>query len=357
VSRFGVTLAGGLVGLVVLVAALVGGGLGGGPTTAGGSLRLGSVPAPYAGLVLAAGQICPEAPPEILAAQLEAESGWDPDARSSAGAIGIAQFMPGTWARWGRDANADGRSDPRDPDDAIPAQARYDCALVAELARAVRDKRVHGDLTELMLAAYNAGLGVVLAAGGVPPIQETRRYVARVLGRAAAFTAPATTAASPGGSSRTTGGTGLARPEGSPSDFVQRFLQVATSQLGVPYAWGGGSLAGPSEGLAEGAGTVGFDCSGLVRFAAYQASDGTVLLPRLADEQTRVGTPVPVDQLQLGDVVSFTRPGEVVAHHVGIYLGYHRMINAPGAGGRVRVESLDTAYWRGQRWRAVRYAA
>jgi cell wall-associated NlpC family hydrolase len=132
-------------------------------------------------------------------------------------------------------------------------------------------------------------------------------------------------------------------------------LRIALSQNGIPYAWGGGTLTGPSEGIARGTGTAGFDCSGLVRFAAYQASGGTLLLPRTADAQTRGGTPVLLDRLQPGDVISFTRPGETLAHHIGIYAGAHRMVNAPQTGGRVRVESLATDYWKGQLWRAVRY--
>jgi cell wall-associated NlpC family hydrolase len=116
-------------------------------------------------------------------------------------------------------------------------------------------------------------------------------------------------------------------------------------------------LTGPSEGIARGTGTVGFDCSGLVRFAAYQGSGGTVVLPRTADAQSRGGTPVPLDRLRPGDVISFTHPGETVAHHIGIYAGAGRMVNAPQSGGRVRVESLATDYWKGQLWRAVRYGA
>jgi cell wall-associated NlpC family hydrolase len=145
------------------------------------------------------------------------------------------------------------------------------------------------------------------------------------------------------------------RPPGDGRDFGQRLLRVAATQLGVPYSWGGGNLTGPTLGLESGASTVGFDCSALVRFAAYRASSGTLLVPRVADAQTRVGTPVPLDRLQPGDVISFTRPGESEAHHVGIYAGLGRMIHAPLTSGRVRVESLRSTYWRSQRWRAVRY--
>jgi cell wall-associated NlpC family hydrolase len=93
-----------------------------------------------------------------------------------------------------------------------------------------------------------------------------------------------------------------------------------------------------------------------VLYAAYQASDGRLKLPHLADQQTRTGTPVPRDQLRPGDVISFTHPGGAVAHHIGIYLGGGKMIHAPQSGSQVQTTSLSTSYWQKQQWRAVRYA-
>lgn len=151
------------------------------------------------------------------------------------------------------------------------------------------------------------------------------------------------------------GDTEVGDPELGDRAFGDRLLRAAATQLGVPYSWGGGSVTGPTLGIDSGASTVGFDCSALVQFAAYRASAGTLLLPRTAEAQTRVGTPVALDRLRPGDVVSFTRPGETEAHHVGIYAGLGRMIHAPLTSGRVRVESLSSSYWRSQRWRAVRY--
>jgi soluble lytic murein transglycosylase-like protein len=104
-------------------------------------------------------------PMELLAAQLYAESGFNPFAESAAGARGIAQFMPGT-------ADAYGLADPLDPVAAIDAQAH----LMSDLL-----KRFGGKVA-LALAAYNAGAGAVERYGGVPPYAETRAYVARILG-------------------------------------------------------------------------------------------------------------------------------------------------------------------------------
>jgi soluble lytic murein transglycosylase-like protein len=99
----------------------------------------------------------------LLAAQLYAESGFNPFAISPAGARGIAQFMPGT-------ARSYGLRDPFDPGAAIQAQARL-----------MRDLLRRFGTVPLALAAYNAGPGAVAGCGCIPPFAETRAYVARVL--------------------------------------------------------------------------------------------------------------------------------------------------------------------------------
>jgi hypothetical protein len=101
---------------------------------------------------------------QLLAAQLYAESNFNPFAISGAGARGIAQFMPGTAAAYGlRDAF--------DPMASIDAQAHLMHDLLVRFAS-----------VPLALAAYNAGPGPVAACGCVPSIPETQAYVARILG-------------------------------------------------------------------------------------------------------------------------------------------------------------------------------
>ncbi len=100
----------------------------------------------------------------LLAAQLYAESNFNPFAQSPAGAQGIAQFMPGT-------ARALGLDDPFDATQAIDAQAH----LMRDLLRRFAS-------VPLALAAYNAGPGAVAGCMCVPPYPETRGYVARILG-------------------------------------------------------------------------------------------------------------------------------------------------------------------------------
>lgn len=123
------------------------------------------VPEAYRGVVTRA-SLANGLSPALLAALLQAESGFDPRAVSPAGARGIAQFMPTT-------ARAMGLRDPFDPDQAIPAAARL-------LAGHIQD---FGS-PSLALAAYNAGPGAVRAYGGIPPYRETQVYVVRVLGLA-----------------------------------------------------------------------------------------------------------------------------------------------------------------------------
>jgi hypothetical protein len=104
-------------------------------------------------------------PMNLLAAQLYAESGFNPFAESPAGAQGIAQFMPGT-------AAAMGLENPFDPMEAIDAQAH----LMSDLLRSF------GGKVALALAGYNAGAGAVEQYGGIPPYPETRAYVTKILG-------------------------------------------------------------------------------------------------------------------------------------------------------------------------------
>lgn len=103
-------------------------------------------------------------PVNVLAAQLLAESNFNPLAVSPVGESGIAQFMPGTAASYGL-GNA------FDPEAAIDAQARLMSDLLQQFGA-----------VSLALAAYNAGPAPVSACSCVPPYAETQAYVARILG-------------------------------------------------------------------------------------------------------------------------------------------------------------------------------
>ena len=122
------------------------------------------------------------------------------------------------------------------------------------------------------------------------------------------------------------------------SKIGQAVVRAALQMRGIPYSWGGGGSGGPSKGIAQGANTVGFDCSGLTQyvFAKYG-----VTIPRVSYEQFRAGTPVPAKAMRPGDLVFF-RPGSNGPGHVGIFIGNDKFIQAPQTGDVVKISSLSS---------------
>ncbi|MEU6852867.1 bifunctional lytic transglycosylase/C40 family peptidase [Actinacidiphila alni] len=295
-----------VVGTYSAAAGLAGRGNGGTVT-----LAKGSVPAIYQPLVQKWGNLCPALNPALLAAQLYQESGWNPRAQSPAAAQGIAQFIPGTWATHGLDANGDGKSDVWDPEDAIPSAASYDCELASYV------KNVPGNVTDNMLASYNAGAYAVIKAGGVPPYAETRNYVKVITNLAKSFAAPVGRVA--------------------PSQQAAGAIYYAQQRLGTDYLWGG-------EGTAAQGGR--FDCSGLTQ-AAYHSVG--IELPRVANDQWNAGAHPSRADLLPGDLVFFatdlTDPRTI--HHVGIYVGGGYMIDAPHTGAKIRFDPIGSADYIG----------
>lgn len=120
-------------------------------------------------------------PTSWIAAQIEAESGWDPTLGANhAGASGLTQFIPSTWEVYGHGAS------PNDPVAAIRAMGEYLRDLRAQL-KSVID--AHPDIpeVELIMAGYNAGPGAVQNYGGVPPYSETQTYLSRIRGLAGIY--------------------------------------------------------------------------------------------------------------------------------------------------------------------------
>ncbi|MFE4514182.1 C40 family peptidase [Kitasatospora sp. NPDC056783] len=117
---------------------------------------------------------------------------------------------------------------------------------------------------------------------------------------------------------------------GSASGSVESAIDYALAQLGKPYVWGGN---GPS----------GYDCSGLVQQAYRRAG---ISLPRVADDQYAATTPIGSGQLRRGDLVFWSDSGRASGiHHVGIYLGGGKFVEAPRPGTTVRISTLSSGYY------------
>jgi cell wall-associated NlpC family hydrolase len=113
-------------------------------------------------------------------------------------------------------------------------------------------------------------------------------------------------------------------------------VDAAVAFKGTPYSWGGGGISGPTTGIAQGAKTKGFDCSALLQYSVYQATGQKI--PRVSQEQYKAAKPVSIVNAKPGDAIFFGTPKNV--HHVGIYIGDGKFIEAPHTGAVVRISTL-----------------
>ena len=118
---------------------------------------------------------------------------------------------------------------------------------------------------------------------------------------------------------------------------VEYVIARGGSQRGVPYSWGGGAINGPSTGVDQDAGKVGYDCSGFTRYAFAGVG---VQIPKYSGDQYEVGRHIAPSQAKRGDLI-FYGPGG--SQHVAIYLGNGQMLESSSAAGQVTVSPLRTA--------------
>jgi len=109
----------------------------------------------------------------------------------------------------------------------------------------------------------------------------------------------------------------------------QNIAELAKSQLGSPYKYGGASPNG-------------FDCSGLVYYTHGKLGIRT---PRTSFQQHKNAKKIKLSELHSGDLVFFTLYKSKVSH-VGIYIGQGRFIHAPKSGQRVSISYLNDDYWK-----------
>jgi cell wall-associated NlpC family hydrolase len=272
-------------------------------SAAGAPTRLArtDIPPAYLRWYLDAAPTCPGLGWNVLAAigKIESDHGRSTapgvkTGENSAGAAGPMQFLAGTWATYGVDGDHDGHADRYNPADAIYGAAHYLCANHADQG---------GQHLYQAIWQYN----------------HADWYVHKVLTQAAAYATPTPTL--------TASGRGAIA------------VRAALHWLGTPYSWGGGGPAGPSYGTAQGAGTKGFDCSGLTQYAWAKAG---IQLPRVAAAQYTAGPHIPRTQLRPGDLLFFATNthNPATIHHVGLYYGHGQMIHAPQTGDVVRISQF-----------------
>src|SRR5699024_8601772 len=205
---------------------------------------------------------------------------------SRPGAAGPLQLGRNVWQRWASSASSETRPSIQDIDDA---------ALTAgyALCGGNRDLSTGED--------WIAGLS---------SLNNAKRYIHRVVATADVY------------------GT-VAQRQDPPDPQALRAVDFAISKIGLPYVWGGDGNK---------AGDAGFDCSGLTK-AAYAVAD--VGIPRTAHSQYTAAPAIPKQgEPKLGDLIFYGSPAHI--HHVGIYIGYGQMVDAPTFGQAVQVHPYRT---------------
>jgi cell wall-associated NlpC family hydrolase len=146
----------------------------------------------------------------------------------------------------------------------------------------------------------------------------------------------------PGGIAPAPAGNATPAGTGDPS-AAQAAIDAAMAYRGTPYAWGGGGTRGPGPGLDPDEGVIGFDCSGLTQYAYGQAG---ISIARNSRAQYASLPKVSTDDLRPGDLIFWATDVSApdTIHHVAIWLGGDRILEAPQSGSVVKISGMR---WRG----------
>ncbi|MCF6427689.1 NlpC/P60 family protein [Amycolatopsis tucumanensis] len=158
--------------------------------------------------------------------------------------------------------------------------------------------------------------------------------------RQAALATPNARGAAP--SRQRPSGPSVQRPSAPAGASVEAVIARALSQIGVPYAWGGGNAYGPTLGIRDGGVAdsfgdyrkIGFDCSGLLIYAFA----GVRPLPHYSGYQYALGRKVPLSQMRPGDLLAWSTAGRI--HHIALYIGNGQMVEAQQSGTFVKVSPV-----------------
>ncbi|MDG2978074.1 C40 family peptidase [Latilactobacillus curvatus] len=194
----------------------------------------------------------------------------------------------------------------------------------AENEQASFQQEVDGHKTQL--ASLQSQLDAQTAAAVEAAKKETEKatIAPTVAPKTGSDNTPAPTVAPKTGSDNTPAPTPVKATTVAPSGAnTGSLVGNALQFIGTPYVWGGAQPGG-------------FDCSGLVWYAAKMAG---ISLPRTSQKQSTVGTKVSLSELQPGDLVFWGGVGS--AHHVGIYIGGGSYVHAPTEGQNVTTMSMQ----------------
>ncbi len=201
---------------------------------------------------------------------------------------------------------------------------------VTQNAQAVQEQKnalaqEQGQIAQLVQQQQQAEAAAAAKAAAARQAAAAQAAAAAAAAAAARTTATATGAPSSAGATAAPAVLSQAAPPPSAAGGAGA-VQAAESQVGVPYVWGGES--------PKGSASPGFDCSGLTAWSWGQVGVG---LPHYSGAQMADSTPVPISDLQPGDLL-FYGPGG--SQHVAMYVGPGTMIEAPYTGASVWVTSL-----------------